>query len=426
MSTSSQIWLKEEKTDFFLKSVAFLISPVLGLLAALPRLNTRSSFLVFLLSLTLFGLTMIVPEHWSEKQNLDAIVYRSRFESAINTNMHDLPTYLQTVRAYEGNTSTDIDAYDRVLAFIVAHLSDNYHVYFMFVALIYTGFMLKSMRYLVSEDNYTFSVTCLILLFFFTASQIYLASVVRFFTALWIAVYAFFRIFIDHRKTALLWLCITPFVHASFFIIFPILCLWLVIRKSNRMAFTLVAASFLLSAFAVQLLSLIVAVLPDGMSAHYSSYLNAWYIQKINEGGSGYIWVVRIFEFAVRLSINLAAAYMAWRYKEHILGTKAQPLYFLMLAFIAFCNFTFMVPSVGSRFFMFVFPLFAYIWLVCFSSDSAANHRILYPFAGLYLFFFFFLPWSIYLLPALRPYAALWNSDILLMSPFYLIYHYML
>ena len=424
MSTSSKIWLKEDKKDFIFKSVAFLVSPVLGLLAALPRLNTRSSFLVFLLTMTLFGLTMVVPEDRTEKQNTDAIEYRNRFEKAANTNTRDFTAYLQTFSEQGNGSSTDI--YDRMLAFIVAQVSHNYHVYFMFVALIYAIFMLKSMHYFVSEDNYNFSVTCLMLLFLFTASQIYMASVVRFFTALWIAIYAFFRICIDHRKAAFLWLCITPFVHATFFIIFPILCLWLVISRSNRLAFTLVVISFIMSAFAVQLLSMLVAVLPEGLSIHYAGYLNSWYIMQINESGMGFKWVVRLFEFMVRLSINLVAAYMAWNYKERILGTKAQPLYFLMLAFIAFCNFTFMVPSVGSRFVMFVFPLFAYIWLVCFSGDSAANHRVLYPFAGLYLFFFFFLPWSIYLLPALQPYAALWNSDILLMSPFYLLYNYLL
>ena len=423
MTPATKIWLKEEKTDFILKSVAFLISPVLGLLAALPRLNTRSSFLVLFLSFTLFGLTMMVPDDRTEKQNFDCIVYKMHFEEATYTNIRDFKTYLHTFRDQDRSSSTDI--YDRALAFVVAQFSHNYHVYFMFVAVIYAFFMLKSMRYLVSEDAYTLSVTCLILLFLFTTSQIYKVSVVRFFTALWIVVYAFFRFFIDHRKTALLWLFITPLVHAAFFLIFPILCLWLVIRRSNKMAFALVIVSFIMSAFAVQMFSALVAVLPEALSVHYSGYLNAWYIQKINEGGSGYIWVVRIFEFAVRLSINLAAAYMAWRYKERIFGTKAQDLYFLMLAFIAFCNFTFMVPSVGSRFVMFVFPLFAYVWLVCFSNDASSN-RVLYPFAGLYLFFFLVLPWNIYSIPALRSYSALWNSDILLMSPLYLIYNYLM
>jgi len=420
MTTASKTWLAEERKDVAFKGIAFLISPVLGLLAALPRLNTRSSFLVFLLSMTLFGLTMIVPSDRSEQQNFDCIEYRMRFEKAVSFDTNDMSAFLRDYADNEGST----DIYDRLLCFLVTRFSSNYHVFFMVVAFIYTVFMLKSLRYLVSDANYRFSALCLCLLFLFTVSQVYMASVVRFFTAFWIALYALFRVFVDHRKEALLWLVLTPFIHASFVILWVVLAIYWIVRGRNRGAVILIIAGILFSAVALQLFALLLPWIPGNIGEHYSEYLDQWYVQYINESGTGYKWVVRLMELAVRLSVNGMVLYMAWHYKERIAGTSGRNVYFLLCAFLIFVNFTFMVPAVGSRYVMFLFPLIAYVWLVCFSGNRFFD-GVLYAFAGLYLFYFFVLPWNIYLLPCLRSYAALWNADILCMSPLYLLPHYL-
>jgi hypothetical protein len=180
-----------------------------------------------------------------------------------------------------------------------------------------------------------------------------------------------------------------------------------------------VIVSILITPISEQLVSFGLQFLPGGLSEHYSAYLDFWYIKRINSDGIGYKWIVRLMELAVRLSVNIMGLFFAYHYKSHIADTKAKHVYFFLLAVLAFVNFTFMIPDVGSRYVMFTFPLIAYIWLVCFASERRWNWLI-YSFAGLYLFFFLIMPWNIYRVPCLRYYIIQWNADILYQSPLFL------
>lgn len=420
MTENTKIWLKENRLDILVKGIAFLISPVLGFFAALPRLNTRSSFILMILASMVMGLAMDVPEYRTEEEDYDAIVYRQRFEDMTYYDSQDFSIIFQEYAEFDGAT----DFYDMLICYIVSRFTENYHIYFMVIFMIYAFFMMKALRYLVSDERFRFSIACVVLVFLFTASQIFYASVVRFFTAYWITVYALFRIFADNEKKAIWWLVVTPFVHASYFILLPVFGIYFLVRNKNTWAVAFVIVSFLFSTVAVKVFSFFILHLPESLGGHYSSYLNEWYIHEINESGTGLKWVVRLMELVVRLSVNALALFFAWRYNTDIRDSKCRSLYFLMMSFLAFVNFTFMIPSVGSRYVMFLFPLFAYIWLVCIDGEIRWR-KYLYLFSSIYFFFFFVLPWSIYLLPSLRVYGTLWNADVLYQSPVYLVFKYL-
>ncbi len=421
LTSTAHNWLPERRDDVIFKIVAFFISPVLGLFASLVRLNTRTSFAILFLSLTFIGLTFTVPEERTEELNFDSITYREDFEAFSDDSYVNFNSIISSFANFTGGT----DVYSTLLFFTVSRFTANYHILFMFIAIIFSFFMLLCLRHLVSEENYTLSVLCFLLLFLFTICQIQQINAFRFYTAYWIALFALFKIIQENNKKYWILLLITPFVHASFFVIFPIIALYYVLRRSNKLAVVVVLLSLVFSAVAVPIFSWITLHLPENLGGHYGSYLNEWYMQEINSGGSGYKWVVRLLELAVRLSVNIAFLFLANKYAKYLADTKCKNLYFFAMAMLAFVNFTFKIPSVGSRYVMFLFPLLAYIWLVCFAPKKRWNW-LMYAFSGMYLLFFLILPWNIYQIPCLRYYFLLWNFDVLIGSPLYLFYKYVI
>ena len=416
---TNRTWLPEQNDGLILKGIAFLISPVLGMLSAIVRPNTKSSYLILFLSFITIGLAMNIPDGIVDDQYYDSIFYRAQFEDLAVQSSSDFSSFLSDYSQMNDSGSTDI--YSHTIFYFVSRFTDNYHVCFMVLMVIFAWFMLKAMRYLVSEPNYCISVTCLLLLFLFTICQIQKINAFRFYTAYWMAIYALLKIIVDGDKRYWLLLAATPAVHASFMLVFGIYALYVVMRGRHRLTVIVLVLAVLFSSIAVKTFLWVTSHLPGSLGAHYGSYLSEWYMQEINESGTGYKWIVRLFEALVRLSVNVIALFFATQYRTRIADSKCKNLYFFMMAVLAFADFTFMIPSVGSRFVLLAFPMIAYIWLVCLGQEKRYNW-ILYGFTGLYLFYFFALPWSIYQIPSFNLYTSLWNMDILYQSPLWLWY----
>lgn len=416
----NNLWEPEYKNDLTIKILAFLLSPVLGMLYSLYRLNTKSSFLILFLSFTTFGFSLVVPETETDDYNFDSVRYRAWFEEAADDNVVDFKDKFVSYVNFTGEQ----DFYSSTLYFFVSRFTDNYQIMFMFAAMILAFFMLKSLRFLVEEDNYHFSISCLCILFLFMMAQIEKVVVFRFYTAYWIAIYAIFNIFISNNKKYIFLLLITPFFHASFFILYPLLILYYFIKDSYKVSVILFIGSFVFSFVALSLLTTLVAILPESLSLHYDAYVDLDYIKRINERGSGFIWVVRLFEIVLRVVVNVMIFIFVREYKDNIQSTKCELLYKFLLVLMAFVNFTFMIPAVGSRFVMFSFPIIAYILLTCFYRQQYRN--LIYLFSGIFMFIFLILPFSIYQIPCLKFYNDLWGLPFIFTSPIYSFINYVL
>jgi len=423
MSQTQKIWLPENKEGIIVKIVAFLISPVLGMFSALVRPNTKSSYIILFLSLVTIGMAINIPDDRTEEMNFDSIAYRAEFEDYIGMSANDYKSVISNYSQMGEDGATDL--YSNTLYFFVTRFSENYHICFLFVSIVFAFFMLKTTRYLVAEDNYHFSVLCLLLLFLFTMAQIGKINMFRFYTAFWVALYAIFKIVLDKDRRYWLLLAITPAIHGSFFLVFLIYALYWFMHDKLQLSVTILIFGFLFSSIAVQVFSWIILHLPESLGGHYSDYINEWYMSEINEGGAGYKWLARLIEFLMRISVNAIGLFFAYHYKTRIAETKCKPLFFFLMAVLAFVDFAIMIPDVGSRYLMFVFPLIAYIWLVCFAKESRWNW-IIYPFAGLYLLIFLVLPWGVYRVPCLHYYFELWDADVLYQNPIYLWFKYAL
>ena len=424
MNDTQKIWLPEQREGGIVKIFAFLISPVLGILASLLRPNTKSSYLILFLSFITIGLAINVPDDRTDEMDFDSIAYRLNFEDFTSMSAADISATLAEYSEMGDSGATDI--YAALVFYTVSRFSDNYHVCFMVIAIVFSIFMLKTMRYLVADEHYSFSVLCLILLFLFTMVQIQDINAFRFYTAYWIALYAILKIIMEKNLRYWVLLALTPFIHGSFFIIFIIFAMYYFFKLHHSFAIGTIIAGLLFSSIAVEAFSWIILHLPDSLGGHYGNYLNEWYIMRINEGTGGSLrWLGKLLELVVRISINVIGLYMAYHYNSRIAETKYKPAYFMMLAFLAFVNFTFMLPSIGSRYVMFFFPLLAYVWLGCFSEIKRWNW-VIYAFSSIYLAYFLILSSNVYQIPCLRYYIRLWDMDILYQSPIYLWFKYIL
>lgn len=406
-------WDNENRLNAVAKFIGFLINPIIGILLSLYHINTKSSFVILFLAFVTFGLSMVVPEERTDDFGFDSVVYRSNFEDAVIDSALDIQNNFLRFFAFSGDT----DIYGYLLMVVISRFTGNYHIFFMVTAIIMAIFMLKTLRYLVTEDTYQFSIYGLCILFLFTISQILGVNMFRFYTAYWVALFSLFKICVDKQNRYFILLALTPLIHASYFVLLFIVPFYYWLRRHHNAAMVLLVLSLVFSALSLTILTKIIELLPTSLSSHYDAYIDSDYMFEINQGGTGYIWVRRILETLVLLSVNVVAFIFARNRKVNIETNSpaCRNIYALLLAFTIFVNFTIGIPSLGSRYIMFTYPLIAYISLRCF---PAVQHRkIITLFALFYISMFLILPWNIYQIPCLNFYRKLTDTEFWIYSP---------
>ena len=144
-------WAPETKHKMATKVVLFLISPFLGVISALNSLNTKSSHKIIFWFCVSFGIAFTVTNVRTEG-SIDGISYRLEFEESqditYDTYQSDFDEYLKFDDGHQ-------DFYSASLAFGVSRFSSNYHVFFLFAALIFAFFQLRTLRFFTSNDNFS-------------------------------------------------------------------------------------------------------------------------------------------------------------------------------------------------------------------------------------------------------------------------------
>lgn len=417
-------WNREDKYDITFKLCAFLLSPILGFVTSLLRLNTRSSFFVLFMVFLTFGFSMVTHQDRTEDFEFDSVAYRSWFEEAINDTPADFGRKFGEYLHLENH---NFDFYCDTLNYIVSRFTPNYHVLFLVIAFVFAFFKLKLLRIFVLDDNYHLSLLGLVLLFIFSMNQIIGINTFRFYTALIIAIYALFQILVNGNRKYLLLLSATPFFHGTFVLMYMIMPLFYLTRNHWKIIAPL---GIIFALQAIISPSIMASFITDVMSYispntyRFSLYTDVYYMQQINHGGTGYIWVQRLLEKGTLIMLDAAVVFYAIKYKSHIEGTNCEQLFKFLLIMTLFVNATIYIPSLGSRFMMFTFPMIAYIYLVCFS-NKLPRHTMVYIFAAFY-FVCMLMPWAVYQIPCLKFYTQLWEPCFLYTSPIYLFVRYII
>lgn len=405
----SKNWSKENNQDKAIKLILFIISPFLSTIYSVRRMNTKSSYRIFFLFAVFFGMSFTI----SLDHGFDGSAYIGWFEDYSKT-----PTNFEYLDGLEGFLTFDEgkkDYYFDTLAFYISRFTDNYHVMFMFAAIVFAFFALKSLRFLTKEEKFDFSIASLILVYIFMQNDIFNINGLRFWTAAWIGVYSIFQVFRNNNDKYFILIFLTPFFHGSFWIFIAVVLMARFLRKFEKTWVILFFASFFIGSIALELLRDASDILPAFMQRMISSYTDAEYVELRTEGGSGFIWVARLMDFLVRFSINFMVYLFIRNSKMIKANSKTRNLYLFILVWMTFVNFVMPVPSLGGRYFQLAFPIVAYIWMVNFKDVKYKDFLYALPFVYWFVLYTQFTRYSQVLEP-----------DFYISSPFYLIYKYLI
>ena len=402
-------WPVEYKNDVARKVILFLINPILGALYSLKRMNTKSSYIIFFCYMALFGLSMTMESSFYQNDAtnafLDSMHHRADFEIITRMSWAEFTNSIfVSWEDYERK-----DYYDYILKFLVGRVTDNYHVFFMTVAMIFAFFALKSFRYFTNEDNFSNTYPVYLLAYIFMLMQIIQINGVRFYTAAWIAVFALFKVFLDNKKKYILLLLLLPLIHRSFIFLYVILFLVYFTKEYKKLWITLFFTSIIFSEVASVLLASNIDILPDSFSGWATGYLES--NEKFGDAGRFYSF----FSLLTRLFRILLMYIIIKRYKEVLSNAKTSEIFKFLLILFTISNFSYSVSNLGSRFSMLTCPFLAYIWLVLFKD------RYKYI---LYLIPFIYFYKALYYDPGL--YMQLLEPCFIYSSPLFLIFKYLI
>lgn len=405
-------FLAENRYDIGIKFILFLLSPLLGFIYSLKRINTKSSFIIFFLFSLCFGMCF-TPE--KSPIYLDGTHYQELFENSINITTS---TFIDNFIEY---TSLDTyyrkDLYADVLSFCVSRISNNYHLFFFFASLIFSFFSLKTFKYLTKEKEFDNSYVCLLLCFLFVYITIFNINGLRFWTGYWIAMLALFKIFRDRNYKYIILLIVAALCHGTLWFLLPLVLLALFTYKCTSIWIVLYIASFFIGEASILFTQNIADYLPMFMQDFVNSYTSAEAINRITADGTGFWFVDRLFGYIVDIFFFVTMMLIISNRKHVINDVRTKKIFALLMVLITFSNFTSSVPSLGSRFEAFSYPLIAYIWLLCIKNYKQ-KYSIFFMLIPAYFFMDIFY--------TLRFYVYTLNIDFYFSSPVYLSLKYLL
>lgn len=403
-------FLHEKRNDLRTKLILFLISPILGFIYSLKRIKTRSSFIIFFLFAICFGMCFTPEKYYSE---IDGQYYQDFF---LMNNDNTKEVFVDEFIEYISFNTGQKDYYIDTISFITSRLTDNYHVFFFFLSIIFSFFSLMTFKYFVKEEEFNNSYMCLILCYLFMYISIFNINGARFWTGYWIATYALFKIFRDYNYKFILLLPFAAFCHGTLWILMPIVFVAILTRRFYNMWIIIYILSFFMEQTVFTYINNLNDYLPIFMQNLINSYTAEETILKATAEGTGFWIIGKIFKHIVNIFIFIMVVIIIKNKHNVIYDKRTKDIFTLMLIIMSFSNFTMTVPSLGTRFIVFSYPLIAYIWLLAINNCKGKYSNVL-----MILPICFFM--NIY--STLRYYVGTLNIDFFISSPIYLMVKYL-
>lgn len=365
-------WPTENLIDKRTKYVLFLISPILGFLYALRRINTRSSYVVFFLFALCFGLSFTNNQKTKQEQSIDSDRYLTAFHQYVANPAAD------TIREDES------DYYFDGIALGLSKVTDNYHWMFLIFAGVFAFFQLKSLKYLTQEKEFRNSLGCLLLCFLFTYNGIFNINGVRFWTAAWIAVFCMFKIYRDRNYKYLLLVALTPLIHFSYWIFIGVVVGTLFAKRFEKLWIIAFILSYIYSNIALTFVSENATLFPELFSQKIESYTNENVLEYEARTGTGWWWISDAFKYLCQLYFLITIILFINNRKSILKDPRSKNLYLALLIWMTFSNFTMSIPSVGRRFIILSYPIIAYLQLTTFKCKKYKYVTYALPFVFLF------------------------------------------
>lgn len=377
-------WQLENPRDTRAKIIIWLFLPLLSLVTSIKSIRTKSSFAIIFLVCLQIGLCLTMGTDRFEGSG-DAISYRAEFEFASrflseNEFKSDAHDYYVTNNTYEK------DFYDNTLIFLVSRFTDNYHIFFLFAALLPAFFMLKYFKYYVLDENFKVTLLSIIPIIWFLLGQNNAAAGVRYYTASWVSLYAMYKVFLEKKNAYIVLSFLASLIHFSLISMFFVTIIGVFTRKYEFFWKIAFFVSIAYSSFSLLFISDVRVYLPDAIS-QLADYYTSDEIVNEELKGTGFYMVEHIFNnIAPYILMGIVAIFM---FKKDLIqeNKNTKDLYLLLIIVATFVNFFLAVPNLGSRVMMRTeLPLVCYIWM--------SNSKVLKQYRWVlwaYMFFMIFI-----------------------------------
>lgn len=259
------------------------------------------------------------------------------------------------------DSDTEKDLFVPITNYCLSKMTDNVHFLFLFYAALFGGFMVLSLRYVVTLPTFKNDLAGLALVFIFLFSNpIFNINGIRFFLAGWIATYAVFKIFKEKKYIYLLLLFSTYLIHVAYSIYIVIALIALVASNIKAIVKVLPIVffiSFFVSSFAAELINSFESYFPPIIQHLIDSYLSD---ENIARTGQMYSAYAKFLNWLPLLLWNVMMMLIIINKHSELRSNK---IYTVVLILLSFSNFMIAVPSVGVRFIQLCVPFVVYLWL---------------------------------------------------------------
>lgn len=402
---------QENRQDIIIKFLLFLLSPLFGFIYSLKRINTKSSFVIFFLFSLCFGVCFTPDKNPSNY--IDGQSYKEHF--LFDTKISST-TYKENWKQYISFETSDKDFYFNTISFLVSRLTDNYHVFFFCIALVFSFFSLKTFKYLTNEKEFDNSYMTILFCYLFMYIGIFNINGLRFCTGYWVAMYALFKIFRDCNYKYILLIFLAAFCHGALWLIFPIVLVAMISKRVQYIWIIMYFLSYLVGELSFVLIDNVSGYLPQFLQSLIDSYTSEEYIAERNAEGTGYWIVGEIFKYVVRVFLFITMCIIISNKKIINADNRTNKLFTLLLVLATFSNLMINVPSLGARFSIFTYPLIAYICILHILKNP--NYNLFFSLIPLYFFMVIY--------QQLNQYLSVLNIDFFISSPVYLVVKYLL
>lgn len=353
---SNRIYVKEKNRGWMF--TLFLISPFLAACFAITRLKSRDSLLI------LFGFCLVYGWLFCPSPIIDAYRYMQQVQQFSYNPSENLAYRLSDFFVGRDETK-DIYVYIQfyIASLLGGYTNPNIHHYFYFlVSFVFSLFYIPCVKIFSEQREFKNCGTCFILLFLFVfQNSIFNIQVVRFSTALWIAVYSILQVFIRNNKKYLLMPLVTFLFHGSFFYFIGAFYLSYFFNKKIKILFNAFIASFFFSTIAFDFLDIFSDYLPPVFQHMVYSY---------TETDAAEAWMKGTYDdaYAVFLTDKLwrywecLMLYCIYKVRNNLKEEKDILLLGFVLAFMTLTNLASAIPNMG-RFFLVGIPIVAILWL---------------------------------------------------------------
>ena len=339
------------------KMALSLIYPLGAFLYSWKDLKSRSTLWVFFLFFIVYGLCFT-----AELEVADSFRYVQDFKVFSANAAQNFKAALQEFFSSESEIK-DIFVY--VLYYLTSVIAgDNYHVFFLLVAVVFGYFYLRSLRFITKEEAFENNRFFVILVLAFTLSNPFFnINGVRFWTAAWIAVYATFEILINRKLLYFLLLFSLPLVHASFYAYIAFFLIAYLVRNYYKILPFLFFISFFFS-------DITLLLIPD-ISPYLPSFLQnmIWSYTESNDALariSGEEAAQQALYARVLLSIpryyHIFLIFLLVRSRKFFEDSRSKEFLGFLLGVGALVNISSMIPSM-MRFWNLLIPFYIYLWV---------------------------------------------------------------